>query len=86
MSTLCKLDPTVRRARYARRDSLRGLAQVVSKLVGLQQIRAAFYLDVLAEVKRAPNLTGHQKNVEFAKVIKRITQENQNGHGHQAIG
>lgn len=72
MSTICKLDPTVRATRSSRRASIRGLRDATQRIHGMNRVMAEITLAELTMIKECPSLTGAQKMRAFGKVVSRL--------------
>jgi hypothetical protein len=72
MSTICKIDPRIRRERYDRRDTIRSLARVSQQLTGFQKLRAELVLTGLISIVKNSVTTGLSKLRAFARIIKQL--------------
>lgn len=75
MSTLSKLNPTVRRNRADRRDAIRALHRVIPKVPSLiGRVTAMATAAGLEDIRRAPFLTGAEKQELFDRTIDRLKE------------
>lgn len=72
MSTVTKLDPTVREARSQRVNIIRSLERIVPRLSGLPAISASLVLSSLLTIQHDTSLSGRLKSRLFTRVIKRL--------------
>jgi hypothetical protein len=80
MSTVAKLDPMVRRARTARRATIRALGQVAYHLRrdpngGLRSVTAALVADTLQMIRKDPTTSGAAKQTLFNNIITRLQEK-----------
>ena len=80
MSTICKLDPTVRRERHARRDTVHALFTQARSLISAGEVALSARLTALAmrleSIRLSPRLSGAQKAQLFRRTL---TTETVNG-------
>lgn len=72
MSTICKLDPTIRQARFARRGLLTHLTQTMQR-TPLNDPRANALISttqLMHDVIKASNLTGTEKSIFATRIAK----------------
>jgi hypothetical protein len=73
VSTICKIDPSVRKARATRREMRLSLGRTMTRLTGFELVRASATHAYLTFVTREPSLTGAQKNALFMRAINTLT-------------
>lgn len=69
MSTICKLDPTVRVRRHARASALVGLRKSIHLLTDLPRIRMSVVLAYLEAVQRNPRMSSVEKQRRFDRAL-----------------
>lgn len=72
MSTICKLDPRVRKARSERAHAIRSLGRALPFIKPERYGAAAILHGTLDNVRRAPYLTGAEKEVVFANLMRSL--------------
>jgi hypothetical protein len=71
LSTICKLDPEVRRSRYFRASVARNPPPCTSRN-SQALLQHAMIVGVLRQVRKASNFTGAQKNTMFRALLDAI--------------
>jgi len=70
MSTICKIDPTVRKARAERRGVVRAFERGANNLTDTEQrLQAAVAYKRLNKIRKNPRLTDEQKSDRFDRVM-----------------
>lgn len=74
MSTISKLDPTIRGSRYERRAYVRALQRIRLSLTGKPRIACELTYQALDAVRRDPTRTGVEKQRVFNLITQRLKE------------
>lgn len=74
MSTITRIDPTVRRERAARRIIVRQLRGASARLPGMKGVVTLLMADTLRLLQRNPALTGAEKQAAFNHILTRLQE------------